>query len=703
MCGIAGAAWTNEAEPVAPETVRRMLAVLSHRGPDDWGLYVSTVGADEAELRRRPSSRTGPSGSAAAECEVGRSSSPPAPAAVLGHRRLSIIDVVGGHQPLPNEDRTVWLVLNGEVYNYRELRQELLQRGHRFVTRSDAEVVVHLYEERGADCVHRLRGMFAFAVWDDRRKRLLLARDRLGQKPLFYWHQPGRVVFASELKALLQVPGFDRRLSWTALDLYLAYQYVPHPHCIFEACRKLSPAHRAVFEGGRLRVERYWSPPGVDGVAVESEGDGRGQAVGRSGESTRWLRRTLRPDDWLERLRHELTEAVRLRLRSDVPLGAFLSGGVDSTVVVGLMQRLCGEPVKTFSIGFPVREFDERRYARQVARFLGTDHHEQLVEPNAVLILPRLVWHYDEPYADSSAIPTLLLAELTRQHVKVVLSGDGGDELFAGYERYAAVQLSERLKRLPLDFARLASSRLLSQLTSSPRKKTWRRRVRRFLKALPLPTERRYYQWMSIFDDEQRQQLYSAELAAELDGQEAADFLLQNFARCAGDPVTRTLLADQLTYLPCDLLTKVDVATMAHGLECRSPFLDHQVVELADRMPPELKLRWGRGKRVLVEAFRELVPRAVRRRRKMGFGVPLDHWFRQELRPLLLDVVLSPRAVQRGFFREEAVRRLVDEHLVGVDDHSPRLWALLCLELWLRTFVDPAVPPSQPPSSDTRW
>jgi asparagine synthase (glutamine-hydrolysing) len=645
MCGIVGAAWTGDGRKLV-EDVLRMTAVLRHRGPDADGFYFTPPGRG--------------------------------PGAALGHRRLSIIDVAGGRQPLANEDRSVWVTFNGEIYNYRELRPLLESRGHRFATDCDTEVIVHAYEEWGDGCVDRFRGMFAFGIWDERRGRLLLARDRLGQKPLFYREDAGRLLFASELKSLLQLPDAPRELDPSAVNAYLLYQYVPHPQCILRGYRKLPPAHRAVYEGGRLTVSRYWSPP-FDEPPLN-----------------------LPNDEWRERLRQTLSEAVRLRMRSDVPLGAFLSGGIDSTIIAGLMQRHSERPVQTFSIGFPVAQFDERRYAREAAAHLGTEHHEFVVEPQAVAILPKLAWHYDEPFADSSAIPTMYLSEVTRRHVTVALSGDGGDELFAGYDRYRAVALAEKFDHLPRPLRGLLTNRLWQRLPASTRQKSFRRRLKRFTAALGMSPQVRYTHWISVFDAEQRQRILSEDLmrlAGFGDQPDADSFLLDAYRACPDrDFVTRTTGADVLTYLPCDILTKVDIASMSVGLECRSPFLDHHVAELAARMPIGLKLRGGRGKRILTETFADLLPESIRRRPKMGFGVPLDHWFRHELKPLLHEILLTPRALDRGYFQPAAVHSLLEEHTSGRADHSHRLWSLLCFETWHRTYLD-GPPPAECPTT----
>ncbi|MGH7201603.1 MAG: asparagine synthase (glutamine-hydrolyzing), partial [Planctomycetaceae bacterium] len=568
---------------------------------------------------------------------------------------------------------TIWIIFNGEIYNYRELRPPLEAAGHRFRTHSDTETIIHLYEEHGSDCVEHLRGMFVFAIWDERRRRLFLARDRLGQKPLFYRHDPGRLIFASELKSLLQMPGAPREVDPQAVDLYFTYQYVPHPHCILRGYRKLPPAHWMLYENDRLEVRRYWSPPFDDAEGV--------QRVQRQPiEETR------------RQLRETLTEAVRLRMRSDVPLGAFLSGGIDSTIIVGLMQSLSERPVHTFSIGFPIESFDERSYAREAATHLGTDHHEYVVEPSSLEILPRLIWQYDEPFSDSSAIPMMYLSEVTRREVTVALSGDGGDEFFAGYPRYRAVQMAGKLDWLPPSMRRVFAARLWQKIPARVEQRSFRRRLKRFLAALGQPPERRYLRWIGIFDDERRRDLYSDGFRETLGQFDSAAFLFEAYSHCRQrDFVTRTTCADVLSYLPCDILTKVDIASMAYGLECRSPFLDHHVAELAARLPIECKLTPRRSKQILIDTFADLLPGSIQNRSKMGFGVPLDHWFRGELNPLLRETLLDARCLDRGYFNTDTVRRLIEEHEQQVWDHSYRLWSLLCFELWQRTFVDAAV------------
>jgi len=640
MCGISGAVWTDPAQRIEHDTLVRMTDVLRHRGPDDEGFYSSDV-----KSHHYPGAVAG---------------------VALGHRRLSIIDVAGGRQPLANEDETVWIVFNGEIYNFRDLHRRLEGSGHRFRTASDTETLVHLYEDEGVGFLEHIEGMFALAIWDANRRQLVLARDRLGKKPLVYREESGRLLFASELKSLLEAPDVPREIDPAAVDEYLTYQYVPHPNTIFRGIRKLPPAHYAVYRDGRLSIGCYWQP-----------------------DFSREIRRPYA--DYSAELRELLTKAVEKRLQSEVPLGAFLSGGIDSSIIVALAQQLSHEPVKTFSIGFPVPEFDETSYARQVARHLGTDHREERVEPDCVAILPKLMWHYDEPFADSSAIPTYYVSQMTRQHVTVALSGDGGDELFAGYKRYLAVQLAGTIDRLPRALRGVLAGRYWQRLPSSPRQKSLVRQFKRFAEGLGKPSQRRYFEWMSTFNESQRASLYADDFLARLPDADPFDFLRSAFGRVPGrDPVSAASLVDLITYLPCDLMTKVDIASMAHGLECRAPFLDQRVVELAAAMPLSMKFRHWRGKRILLDTFGPMLPRALLSRSKMGFGVPLGHWFRHELRDFAREVLFDPATLSRGYFHPAAIQRLVDDHLSGVFNHGFRLWSLLVFELWQRQWVDVA-------------
>jgi asparagine synthase (glutamine-hydrolysing) len=638
MCGIAGAVWTDPRWAVSADTLRRMTDALAHRGPDDQGTYTS-------ELRIDPPYSV-------------------LPGVALGHRRLSIIDLPGSRQPMANEDGSVQLVFNGEIYNFRELRLRLEGSGHQFRSAGDTEVLVHLYEDEGVDFVQHLIGMFAIAIWDRNHRRVVLARDRLGQKPLVYQWQNGRLLFASELKSLLAVPDIAREIDPSALDEYLLYQYVPYPNTIFRGIRKLPPGHVAVLEDNRFTVRPYWQP---DFNEESSVGEG----------------------ETIEQLRTTLTEAVRSQLESDVPLGAFLSGGVDSSVVVALMQQQAAAPVKTFTVGFPEREYDETEFARRVAAHLGTEHHELRVEPDIIDLLPKLAWQFDEPFGDSSAVPTYYLAQQTRGHVTVALSGDGGDELFAGYDRYRAMRLAAAIDRLPWRLRAVVANKLWQRLPAPGRQKSLRLRMKRLAAALAAPQSRRYPELISIFNESRRAALYSDEFLSRLPNQDPADFVVAAMARASKrDVATAASLADLITYLPCDLCHKVDMATMAVGLECRQPMLDHRVVELAVAMPMRMKLHGRHGKRILERAFGEMLPREVFHRRKMGFGVPLDHWFRGPLKTMAHDTLLSTESIDRGYFRRPAIEQLLAEHAGGRADHSARLWSLLMLELWHRQWVD---------------
>ncbi len=646
MCGITGGVWLSPAKRIDAPLLTRMTDVLRHRGPDDDGYY------------RR-------------ECQVLEGTGQQ-PGVALGFRRLSIIDLTLARQPLSNEDGSIHVVFNGEIYNFRELRQRLEAAGHVFRTAGDGETIVHLYEDVGTDCFRHFNGMFAIAIWDARHGRLVLGRDRLGKKPLVYRCEPDRLLFASELKSLLQVPDMPRVIDPVALDQYLTYQYIPHPRTIFTGFCKLPPGHWASYEQGQLTIEQYWIP------------DLNAQWTGSEATA-------------LEALRSTFESAVQLRMQADVPLGAFLSGGIDSSLIVAVMQQLASQQTKTFSIGFPVRAYDETAFARQVARHLGTEHHEFQVTPDGLEVLPRLVWHYDEPFADSSAIPTWYVSQLTRQHVTVALSGDGGDELFVGYPRYQAATLGLWLDRLaPLK--RLLGAQVWQRLPAAADQKSKLRQFKRFSAALGLPPERRYLDWISTFTVERRAALYTDASRAEVAGADPYDFLAGAFQTVARrDPITAIALVDLQTYLPCDLMTKVDIASMAHALECRQPFLDYRLVELVASFPLEWKYRRGRGKRMLRRAFPDALPEAIWARPKMGFGVPLDHWFRHELRSLTHDVLLDQTARGRGLFRTVYVEELIRQHEAREFDHAYRLWALLFLELWMRRWCDS---PLQPPDEN---
>jgi asparagine synthase (glutamine-hydrolysing) len=620
MCGIAGFADATPAgRPAEFNLVHRMCEVIRHRGPDDEGIHVE-------------------------------------PGVGLGMRRLSIIDLSGGRQPIHNETSTIWVVFNGEIYNYRELRGELEAHGHHFATSSDTETIVHAYEQWGEDVFRRLRGMFGIALWDRPNRTLLLGRDRAGQKPLHYAERRGRLYFASEIKSLLAGGAIDPALDFAALDHYFTFLYTPRDASIFEGVHKLPPGHYLRWRDGRVEVKQYWQIAdretfhGSEAEAVEALG-----AV--------------------------LQDAVRSHMISDVPLGAFLSGGVDSSAVVGMMARASSQPVKTFSIGFDEPEFDELEHARTVASHFGTDHHEFVVRPDGLTILDDLIAHFDEPFADSSAIPTWYVSEIARRHVTVVLSGDGGDELFGGYDRYLPHPRVAQFDRLPLPGLRAAASLAWPLLPHGAKGKN-------FLRHVAQDPAGRYLDSIALFHADERTALYTDDVRTRLRAESEAA-LAHHFDRFAALPHdSRMMRFDFETYLPEDVLTKVDRMSMAHSIESRVPLLDNEVIDFAATLPARFKIRNGRRKHILKETLRTLLPDSILNRRKQGFGVPLGTWFRGGLTDLFSDVLDAPRTKQRGYFEPVFVSRLLREHLSGTRDHTLRLWQLLVFELWHRHYLD---------------
>lgn len=624
MCGICGMIYRDGSRPARQEQLERMAGTLHHRGPDDSGTWTS--------------------GNAG-----------------LGFRRLSIIDLsAAGHQPMCNEDGTVWMAFNGEIYNFQELRRELIARGHTFRSNADSETIIHLWEDEGERCVERLRGMFAFAIRDTRRDTLFLARDREGKKPLFYAHLPDRLIFGSEIRAILEDPDFRAEPDLEGIHHYLAFQSVPAPLSAFRGIRKLPPAHTLLYRNGTVTVKRYWKLRYAAKRQVRNERD-----------------LVALQEEIIERLR----EAVRLRLVSDVPLGAFLSGGIDSSLVVAMMAGLSPDPVKTFSIGFTHEEYNELPYARMVAQRYGTDHHEFIVTPDAEAIFSELVWHYNEPFADPSAIPTYYVSKLAREHVTVVLTGDGGDESFAGYSRY---QLPEHPHAVPFgNLRRLRSDpSILEQFFD-------RRHPLRSLRRLRdlTPDRLNYYYRITHFHEGYQRQLYSRDFRRGLDAV-TVDWMLRIVrASDAPDIVDEMMDIDLALYLPDTLMTKTDVASMAHSLEARAPMLDHEFLEFAATIPSHLKLRNGEGKHILKAAAAPHLPREVIHRPKMGFGVPIDHWFRGELRDFVHDTLLGSAATSRGYFNRPYVEDILRRH-AGGEQWQYLIWNLLMLELWHLMFID---------------
>jgi asparagine synthase (glutamine-hydrolysing) len=627
MCGITGFVYNSD-RAAERELLEGMNGCIVHRGPDEDGFYLNG--------------------------NVG-----------LAMRRLAIIDLAGGQQPIHNADRSKWIVFNGEIYNYQELRAGLEQRGHRFYTNSDTEAIIHLYDEYGVDCVQHLRGMFAFAIWDERDKSLFLARDRVGKKPLLYSQQAnGDLVFGSEFTAVLKHPAVSRDVDHEAIDSYLSYLCVPAPLTAYRQIRKLEPGHWMRWKDGQIESKRYWLPDFSKKIKITEE-----EAIE---ETTRLVR-----------------ESTRLRMISEVPLGAFLSGGVDSSIVVALMAQESSTPVKTFSIGFEEQDYSELKYARRVAEHVGAEYHEFIVQPHALEILPTLVEHYGEPYADSSAVPTYYVSRETRKHVTVALNGDGGDESFAGYERYVAMRLAEKYRRIPSVLRKTFIEAPVGMLPTSELKRSRLRDAKRFLKAANLPKVERYFRWNSTFPRDVKRDLYTREFAATLNGNDASRHMEKWFARANGSGILdAALLTDQMTYLPNDLLVKVDITSMANSLEARSPLLDHNVIEFAASLPEELKMHGTETKSLLKKVAARLVPHEVIYRRKMGFGVPVGKWFRGEMKDFVREALLSEKSLNRGIIRPEMIRKYVDEHTNGQRDHQFQIWTLLMLELWFQRFID---------------
>ncbi|HEY3067287.1 MAG TPA: asparagine synthase (glutamine-hydrolyzing) [Methylomirabilota bacterium] len=625
MCGIAGYVGEGSGDLLAI-----MLAHLGHRGPDDVGVHV--------------------------EREAG-----------IGMTRLAIIDLATGRQPMANDDGSLHIVFNGEIYNYRELRPPLEARGYRFRTRSDTEVILRAYEEYGEACVERLRGMFAFAIWDGRRRALFVARDRLGKKPLFYRQGPRGFVFASEIKALFAHPAIGRGVDGSAFHAFLAYGYTPEARSIYAEIAKLPPAHTALYHEGALTIRRYWQLPS-----------------GRALNATR-----IDPGEAAVQVRTAVREAVRLRLESDVPLGVFLSGGIDSSAIVAAMRDVTSGRIATFSVGFGTApSFDERPYARLVAQRFGTDHHEEVLEPVVTDILPAIVRHFDEPFADSSAIPTFAVAKATARHVKVALSGIGGDEAFGGYPRYLGVRLAQGYARLPRPLRAMAERVVGAVARDSDSSRNLADWARRFTRAGDVPMPASYLGWTRFFSEAALARLVTPGLAEfwKDDPDEPARAAFADHGH--RDPVDGAFRIDLATYVPHDLLVMADRMSMAHSLELRAPFCDHVLLETSLGFPPALKIPRGRLKGLLKRAFADVLPREVLTHRKQGFMIPLGRWLRTDLRPLMEELLSPDRVRRRGLFAVAEVEALKHEHLSGARGHADRLWALMMTEAWMRDRLD---------------
>ncbi len=626
MCGIAGKLNFQDARPVSRGTIARMCAVIRHRGPDDEGIYLDK--------------------------NFG-----------MGMRRLSIIDLVTGKQPIENEDGSIWTILNGEIYNFLELRALLERKGHKFYTHTDTEVIVHLYEEYDEKFAEHLTGMFAVAVWDKRRKKLILARDRLGIKPLYYSEGPNGLLFGSETKAILQ-GGTETDIDLQALHDYLSFNYVPGPRSIFKHIRSLPPGHVLTCLGRSVVIRAYWE---VQYPPAAANGKGRSE------------------ESYCEELYELLSATVKQHLISDVPLGVFLSGGIDSSTIVALLSKVSSQRIQTFSIGFDEKSYNELDYARAVARQFGTEHHELVVNPKIIDLLPELIGYFDEPFADSSAIPVYCVSKLARQHVKVALSGDGGDEVFAGYHTYAAYKLAELYKRLPRNVAAEVIPAIVRRLPVSHKKVSFDYKAKRFIEGALLPPAAGHYSWKVIFSEDAKAALYANNGASF---EHPLRLYHRIYEDCASAEVlTRLQHIDMKVYLPDDILVKTDRMSMANSLEARVPFLDHRVVEFAASLPAALKLRRLTKKYILKRTMSRELPAKVLNGKKRGFNVPIAGWLRQELRDLVHEVLGPQRLKETGFFRPEAVAAMIRDHELMRVDYSRNIWCLLVFMLWHDEYV----------------
>jgi asparagine synthase (glutamine-hydrolysing) len=630
MCGICGIVSISSDKLVDDKVLKNMNNSLVHRGPDDQGFFID------------PYQKVG-----------------------LAMRRLSIIDLVTGQQPIANEDRSVWIIFNGEIFNHLEIRHKLQQKGHIFSTQSDTEAILHAYEEYGLDCVDHLNGMFAFAIWDANKQRLLLVRDRLGIKPLYYYYAGGRIIFASELKGILAHPVVPREINLEALDLFLTLEYIPSPQSIFKGIHKLPAGHRLILGAdSQPCIEQYWN------VTF--------QPIYKNDEEA------------IEALTELIRDAVKIRLMADVPLGAFLSGGIDSSTVVAFMSELTEIPVKTFSIGFGDPTYNELPYARLVADEFNTQHHEEYLQPDISEMVMRLVPHFDEPFGDFSIFPTYLVSEMARRYVTVTLSGDGGDEIFAGYETYLAQGIDSRwYSRLPHWLRQHALPRMADMIPPQSAKKGLINKTKRFIEGGALPETWQHTRWMMFMNQQDKTMLYHPDLQATLNGYSPSASIEEYFQQAnQTDRLTQQQYVDVKTYLVDDILVKVDRMSMTTSLEVRVPLLDYRIVELALNLPDHLKLNGRETKVILRRMMAKRLPEAVLNKPKEGFSIPMKHWLQGELRPLMSDLLAPNTVRRRGYFNPDAVAQWQAEHISGRVNHSHRLWALMVFELWHRQVYE---------------
>lgn len=628
MCGICGIVKKNE--KVSRNVVEDMASTMFHRGPDEQGyIFFENVG--------------------------------------LGHRRLKIIDLTTGKQPITNEKNTIFLICNGEIYNFKQLRIILEENGHKFRTNSDSEVIVHLYERYGTECLKFLRGMFAFAIWDNENKKLFLARDRLGKKPLVYSFKNGNIFFASEIKALLKVEEIPKEIDYNAVDLFLTYQAIPAPWTIFKDIKKIKPGHYLLWCDGKIKIEKYWEIDFTKKLKLNDE------------------------QEYIEAMWEKLVESTKIRMIADVPLGAFLSGGIDSSTVVGIMSENSSQPVKTFSVGFEESDFSELEYARIVAKKFATEHHEFIVRPDIVSILPKLVWFYNEPFADASMVPTYYVARETRKSVIVALNGDGGDENFAGYTRYWQTEVLQKIyeiyKKIP--FCSDSIWKKFGLLYKKYPSNTFLRILKWLQEAEKFGFDYAYARRLISFSNEFKQKIYSEDMKKKNSSFDSL-FLVNSIWNSSGgiDLLEKMLATDFQLYLPDVLMVKMDIASMANSLETRSPFLDYEFVELIASFPPNLKMKNFRSKYILKTKLKNFLPPRIVRRKKMGFGVPVGKWFKRELKNYVTEILLDKSSPSKEYFNVEEIKKIVEEHLSGRAEHSSRLWVLLIFEIWIKILIE---------------
>ena len=626
MCGICGIYYKKGTGKVDRTEIVNMTETIFHRGPDEDGFYVN--------------------GNVA-----------------MGMRRLSIIDLAGGQQPISNEDGSMWVVFNGEIYNYPELKRKIEQKGHKFSTRSDTEIILHCYEEYGDEFIKHLGGMFAFALYDETRHRLVLGRDRIGIKPLYVYEDEDKYLFGSEIKAILERGGLDKTLDLQALDMFLSLEYIPAPYSIFKRIRKALPGHIIIIDEGGIVERRYWDVENVEKLDFKSE------------------------DDVVAALREQLRSAVGSHLLSDVPVGAFLSGGIDSSSVVSFMADQYDKQIKTFSIGFEDSSYDELNYAKKIASMCGTDHHELILQPDIVNLVEELIRYIDEPFGDFSIFPTFLVSKLAREHLKVVLSGDGGDELFAGYDTYAADKMYKHYKTIP-GAARTVIESFARSINPRPQKKGFVNIVKRYLEGTELPENLHHTRWMIFLSEFEKNSMYTDSLLGQIDLERSYEVILNHFERTSySDHLDRELYVDFKTYLCDDILVKVDRMSMANSLEARVPFLDHGVVELAFSIPADLKMKNYKRKYILKKAMEGIVPSEILHKKKQGFSIPIKNWLKKELKPMMHDVLNKDSIERDGLFKWEHINGMINDHQSGKGNNSHKLWALMVFKMWQSNYM----------------